>query len=108
MGAKERFESDFMVKYLKGKKLSDEAKTVLAEGKKLWQSYFSHIDMHTTREALKLNRADVGWYQVRKALEDRNANGSTAPVDFSAHKTAYEQLTDKLRPQVYELGFLRD
>lgn len=109
VGASERFESDFMVKYLKGKKLSVEAKAVLAEGKKLWQAYFSRTDEYSVRESLKLNRTDVGWYQVRKALEARNADGGMVnPVDFSAFKTAYDTLGDKLRPQVFELGFLKD
>ena len=97
------------MKYLKGKKPSSEAKAVLAEGKNLWQAYFSRTDEYSVRESLKLNRADVGWYQVRKALEARNADGGMAnPVDFSAFKTAYDTLGDKLRPQVFELGFLKD
>ena len=58
-------------------------------------------------ESLKLNRADVGWYQVRKALEARNSNGFSQPVSFEVFKTAYETLGDKLRPQVYALGFMR-
>lgn len=108
VGAPERFESDFMVQYLQDKKLSPEAKAVLGEGKKLWQAYFSRTDEYSVRETLKLNRADVGWYQVRKALEARNADGGMAnPVDFSAFKTAYDALGDKLRPQVFELGFMR-
>jgi hypothetical protein len=108
VGAPERFESDFMVQYLQDKKLSPEAKAVLAEGKKLWQAYFSRTDEYSVRESLKLNRADVGWYQVRKALEARNADGGMVnPVDFSAFKTAYDALGDKLRPQVFELGFMR-
>ena len=105
VNAPERFESDFMVQYLKGKKLSKEAKAVLSEGKKLWQAYFAQTDNHTTRQALKLNRPDVGWYQIRKALEARSEDGM--PVDFSPFKTAYEALSDKLRPQVFELGFMR-
>ena len=36
VGAPERFESDFMVQYLTGKKLSTEAKAVLDAGRKLW------------------------------------------------------------------------
>lgn len=60
VGANERFESDFMVQYLKDKKLSKEAKAVLAAGKKIWQAYFEHIDVYTVREELKLNRSDVG------------------------------------------------
>ena len=105
VNAPDRFESDFMVQYLKGKKQSKAAKAVLSEGKKLWQAYFAQTDNHTTRQELKLNRADVGWYQMRKALEARGEDG--VPVDFSPFKTAYEALSDKLRPQVFELGFMR-
>jgi hypothetical protein len=108
VGAPERFESDFMVQYLQDKKLSPEAKAVMSEGKKLWQAYFSRKDEYNARETLKLNRADVGWYQMRKALEFRNADGMSNPVDFSAFKTVYDALGDKLRPQVFELGFLKD
>ena len=109
VGANGRFESDFMVKYLAGMKLSAEAKAVLAAGKTLWQAYFKDIDKdgRTVRDELKLNRADVGWYQIRNALKKRNESGDTVPVDFSAFEAAYQILGDKLRPQVYELGFLR-
>jgi hypothetical protein len=107
VGANERFESDFMVQYLKGKKQSTEAKAVLAEGKKLWQAYFAHTDSHTVREEYKLNRPDVGWYQIRNALKKRNESGDFAPVSFDKFEQAYKALTEKLRPMVYELGFLR-
>lgn len=103
----DRFESDFLVNYLKDKKLSPEAKAVLAEGKKLWQAYFLHTDSRAVRDELKLNRADVGWYQIRKALENRNASSDFIPVSFEPFKEAYSFLTDKLQPQVYELGFLK-
>lgn len=107
VNAPERFESDFMVQYMANKKFSNEAQAVLAEGKKLWQAYFSHTDARTVRDELKLNRADVGWYQIRKALEIRNASGDFAPVSFEPFKAAYSALTEKLQPQVYELGFLK-
>ncbi len=103
----ERFESDFMVQYLADKKLSAEAKQVLAEGKKLWQTYFAHIDSRSVRDELKLNRSDVGWYQIRKALQARNASGDFPPVSLKAFEEAYKSLTEKLQPMVYELGFLK-
>jgi hypothetical protein len=107
VNAPDRFESDFMVRYMADKTFSDEAKQVLTEGKKLWQAYFAHTDVHTVREELKLNRPDVGWYQIRKALQARNSSGDFAPVSFTALETAYKALTEKLQPMVYELGFLR-
>ncbi|MVN23464.1 hypothetical protein, partial [Mucilaginibacter arboris] len=74
VNATDRFESDFMVQYLADKTLSTEAKLVLETGKLLWQAYFLHTDVRTVRDELKLNRSDVGWYQVRKALQARNTS----------------------------------
>jgi len=108
VGATDRFESDFMVQYLKKKKLSKEAKAVLNEGRELWKAYFSHTDVRSVREELKLNRADVGWYQIRNALKKRNESGDFIPISFSAFEVAYKNLTEKLQPLVFELGFLRD
>ena len=107
VGSPERFESDFMVQYLADKELSFEAKAVLDAGRELWKSYFSAVDVYQVRDELKLNRPDVGWYQVRKALEARNSSGDFVPVSFDEFKKCYEKLSDKLRPQVFELGFLR-
>ncbi len=108
VGANGRFESDFMVQYLADKKLSADAKAVLDAGRTLWQAYFSTTDTYAVRDELKLNRPDVGWYQIRNALKKRNANGDSAPIDFSAFEDAYKTLTEKLVPQVYQLGFLRE
>ena len=107
VNAPDRFESDFMVQYLKDKKLSQDAKAVLAEGKKLWQAYFEQTDVRTVRDELKLNRPDVGWYQIRKALQARNASGDFVPVPFKSFEESYKTLSEKLQPMVYELGFLR-
>jgi hypothetical protein len=107
VGAPDRFESDFMVQYLADKALSAEAVAVLEAGKILWQAYFAQVDVRTVRDELKLNRPDVGWYQIRNALKARNSSGDTAPVDFTPFETAYKTLSAKLQPQVFELGFLR-
>lgn len=108
VGAPERFESDFMVQYLAGlPALSPQALAVLDAGRTLWQAYFAHTDVRSVRDELKLNRPDVGWYQIRNALKARNSSGDIAPVDFTPFETAYKALTEKLQPQVFELGFLR-
>lgn len=108
VGARGRFESDFMVRYLSDKILSPEAQAVLDAGRVLWQAYFTATDPYTVREELKLNRPDVGWYQIRNALKRRNEAGDGLPVDFKPFETAYNALSAKLRPLVFELGFLRD
>jgi hypothetical protein len=105
--APDRFESDFMVQYLADKSLSAEAITVLEAGRSLWKAYFAYTDVRTVREQFKLNRPDVGWYQIRNALAARNQSGDTAPVNFTPFESAYQALTTKLRPQVFSLGFLR-
>ena len=107
VNAPERFESDFMVQYMAGKIFSAEANNILQEGKKLWQAYFANTDVHTVRDELKLNRPDVGWYQIRKGLQSRNASGDFAEVSFKTFEAAYKILTGKLQPMVYALGFLR-
>ncbi len=107
VNAPDRFESDFMVQYMADKIFSTEAKEVLEAGKKLWQAYFANTDVHTVRDELKLNRVDVGWYQIRKALQARNASGDFTPVSFKPFEEAYKVLSEKLQPLVYELGFLK-
>ena len=99
-----RFESNFMASYLAKLKPSPEAKRVLGEGRHLWSAYHSTRFEKKIRDEFKLNRPDVGWYQIRRALE---ANSENQTLDFDAFKAAYELLSKKLRPLVFELGFLR-
>jgi len=111
-----RFESDFMVRYLEDQTdktpLSPEAAAVMEAGKALWRAYFAQTDERAVRDELKLNRPDVGWYQIRNALKARNearrTMGEAGFVSFSEFETAYRALGDKLRPMVYSLGFLRE
>jgi hypothetical protein len=108
VGAAEPFESDFMTNYLAKKKLSPEAKAVLNAGKVLWSAYFSKKDKLKTsvKDEYKLNRLDIGWYQIRNAL--KSLNDTPNAVSFDDFDVAYKNLTVKLQPQVYKLGFLRD
>ena len=46
---------------------------------------------------------DKDGYQVRRALE---ANEGHEAVDFEPFKATYDEISRKLRPQVFELGFL--
>jgi len=103
VGAKARFESDFMVQYITGMTFSPEAQAVLDEGRKLFQRFHAIGFPNKIRLEFKLGRADAGWYQVRRALE---AYSDTELTDFDPFKAAYANLSAKLRPQVFELGFL--
>lgn len=105
--AKGRFESDFMSEYLSQRPLSIEAKAVLDQGRELWREYHSKRDIHSIREEFKLNRSDAGWYQIRNALKKRNENSNNTNVSFVLFENAYRILGEKLRPKVYELGFLK-
>jgi hypothetical protein len=103
VGAKGRFESDFMVRYIAGLTLSAEARAVLDEGRKLWTRFHATQFPRKIRDEYKLGRPDAGWYQIRRSLE---AYGDTELTDFAPFRTAYAALTEKLQPQVYEFGFL--
>lgn len=103
VGAKARFESDFMVGYIAGMAFSPEAQAVLGEGRKLFQRFHATSFPNKIRQECKLGRADAGWYQVRRALE---AYSDTEFTDFDPFKAAYTDLSAKLRPLVFELGFL--
>ena len=115
VNAPDRFESDFMVRYMEklphlsgtDSPFSFEARAVLEEGKKLWRGYFSATDERAVRDKYKLNRSDAGWYQIRGALKSRSESGDFPPVSFTAFETAYRTLTEKLRPLVFKYGFLR-
>ena len=108
VGASSRFESDFLVKYMKGKSYSKEALAVLKAGKALWQAYFSSSFPHPIREKFKLGRSDVGYYQIRQALKALYETGEyTSHANFASLENSYAVLTEKLTPQVYELGFLK-
>ena len=104
VGANDRFESDFMSAYLSRLTLSREAQPVMDEGRKLWKKFHATRFEKRIRDEFKLNRPDAGWYQIRRALE---ANAGNEAVDFDSFKEAFDELGRKLRPQVFELGFLR-
>jgi len=44
---------------------------------------------------------DAGWYQVRMSLKEIG-------FDFEKFSAEFRKLGEKILPQIYELGFLRD
>ena len=102
-GASGRFESDFMARYIRDMAFSPEARAVLDAGQALWRRYHATAFPSRIRDEFKLGRPDAGWYQIRRALR---AYGDTELTDFDPFEAAYAALTAKLRPMVYDLGFL--
>lgn len=103
VGSNGRFESDFMHRYLSDRTLSAEAQSVLDTARPIWASFFDEVDEYGVREKFCLGRPDVGWYQIRNALKRRDV-----PTVWSSHNTAYEALSEKLRPQVIEVAMFSD
>jgi hypothetical protein len=56
-----------------------------------------------------LEKKTIKWGQSASkfTLEARNKEGTNIAIDFSVFKLAYDGLGDKLRPMVFELGFLK-
>jgi len=102
VGLTGRFQSDFMVRYMRGMAFSADARAVLDEGRKLWTRFHAIQFPRKIRDEYKLG-SDAGWYQIRGALE---AYGENEVTNFSPFRAAYAQLTAKLQPLVYELGFV--
>ena len=84
------------------KALSAEAWQVLNAGRAVYTLFNRHI-AELDRDTWKIAYWDAGWYQVRNALA---AAGLGTP-ELAALKAAHAALGDKIRPQVYSLGFLR-
>ncbi len=103
VGAKGRFESDFMVRHMAGMTFSPEARAVLDKGRALWTRFHATQFPRKIRDEYKLGRPDAGWYQIRRSLE---AYGDAELTDFDPFKAAYAALGAKLRPMVFDLGFL--
>jgi len=51
--------------------------------------------------------ASNNFSKGRLALQARNTSGDFVPVSFKAFENAYQIRTEKLRPMVYTLGFLK-
>ncbi len=90
---------EFITEHLEN--LSVEAKNVLKEAKQLYLSYYSENDSHYIRDKLKINRNDIGWYQLRNALKQREL-----PPNFENFNKSYSALTNKITSHIEFYGFL--
>ena len=77
--------------------ISSEAAAVLSAGKEVYQKFYAYFELKVDAARWKITDWDAGWYQVRMSLEKLD----NLPA-------AFKVLSEKLLPQIYELGFLRD
>jgi hypothetical protein len=108
--ARNRFDSNFMSAFLKGKPLSVEAKALLDAGRELWKYY--HVKIKNN------NRASVNasFYDIREFFQGRNEKGTmnAASTDETYNtlradlREKLRALTEKIQPKVYEYGFLKE
>ena len=128
VNAREKFDSDFMSKFIKGKikpdaeislftadepgshyevplKFSHEATAVFDAGRALWKYYHKQPNCNV----------NASLYDVREYFQGRNDAGKMNPKSsdetymnlISDLREKLRQLADKIEPKVYEHGFLK-
>jgi hypothetical protein len=111
VGAQEKFESNFMSEYLKGRTLSPEAQTVLAAGKELWKYYHAKIQNNNTVSV------NASFYDIREFFQGRKEDTGTMKTKsddetynalIAALREKLRILAEKIQPKVYEYGFLKE
>lgn len=94
----------FVYKFIEEHKteFSAEALEVLQAAKDLVYKSFKYRQLFNDEEPkYQINNWDAGWYQIKALCK------MFCPDDLKAFMGIYKKFADKLRPQVYELGFLR-
>ena len=92
--------------YLKLQEIKDdlslEAKAVLDKAIDLVKSSFQYREsFNESHPEYQINNWDAGWYQIKALLKE------FMPNELKTFRTLHKQLGDKIRQQVYELGFLK-
>lgn len=88
--------------YLSRQTLSKEAASVLDKAIELTKSTFKYrqlFDMEHPEYQIK--NWDCGWYQIKAMIK------AYMPAELDAFNKLFKALSDKMRPMVYELGFLK-
>lgn len=91
----------FVYKKLQTVKLSPDAQAVLDKATELVRTSFKHRnEFNRSHPEYHINTWDAGWYQIKGLLNEYDPEGLK---QFNALYKAFE---DRMRPLVYELGFL--
>jgi len=93
----------YVYELLKTTNLSKDARELLEMSKELVRKTFEWRKiMHQTNPEYHLNAWDAGWYQIKKILNEHFKE------DLATFNSKYKVFENRMRPQVYQLGFLRD
>lgn len=95
-------EERFVYKKLQEIELSKEAQDVLDKAIELTKKSFKYREMFNQEHPeYQIMNWDCGWYQIKAVLKEYFAD------DLKEFQDLYKILADKMRPMVYELGFLK-
>ena len=87
---------------LQGIELSPEAQEVLNKAIELTKRSFRYREMFNDEHPeYQILNWDCGWYQIKGMLKEY------MPNEYKEFTDLYKKLADKMRPMVYELGFLK-
>ncbi len=91
----------FVYKKLQTVTLSPDAQAVLDKATELLKSSFKYRkQFNQAHPEYHINTWDAGWYQIKGLLKQYDPEG------LKQFNELYKQLEDRMRPLVYELGFL--
>uniref|UniRef100_UPI0007510893 hypothetical protein n=1 Tax=Treponema endosymbiont of Eucomonympha sp. TaxID=1580831 RepID=UPI0007510893 len=107
--AKDKFESDFMSSFLKGRAFSAEAAAVNDAGRELWRYYHAKAKTDTSAPV------NASYYDIREYFQGRTENGAmNARATDETYcrliknlRDALRTLAKKLAPKTYVYGFLK-
>ena len=93
----------YVYKYIQEHKdeFSPDALAVLDAARELVKKSFKWRDLYNQEHPeIQVNHWDAGWYQIKYILKEY------LPDDLKAFRKTFKTFESRLRPLVYELGFL--
>lgn len=87
---------------LNGIELSAEAQKVLDKAREIVRKTFAYRELFNEEHSeYQINNWDCGWYQIKALAKEYAAE------DYKEFCELYKALAEKMKPMVYELGFLK-
>ena len=87
---------------LENTELSDDAKAVLDKAREIVRETFAYRNIfNESNSDYQINNWDCGWYQIKALAKE------FCKKKLEEFNILYKKLADKMRPMVYELGFLK-